>query len=175
MTATTYDRATIAFHWTTAALVVVLWLLGQTADWFPKGAPREVAWSTHFTLGFLLALAWIGRLVWRLSGGRRLPGVGPAYMVKLSAAVHGLLYLIIAFVIVVGVGNLYAHGQNIWGLVSFPKLSDAALRRTISETHEWAANILLALAAGHAAVALVHQYALRDGVLARMWPSLARR
>jgi cytochrome b561 len=175
MSDATYDRATIAFHWTTAALVVALWILGQTADWVPRGPARGVVWSTHFTLGLLLALVWIGRLVWRVSGGRRLPGVGPAYVVKLSAAVHGLLYLIIAFVIAVGVANLYAHGQNIWGLASFPKIDDAATRRTISETHEWAANILLAVAAGHAAVALLHQFALRDGVLARMWPSLARR
>ena len=170
----TYDRTTIVFHWTTAALVVALWCIGQTADWFPKGAARGVVWSTHFTLGFALALVWIARLVWRLRGGRRLPGVGPAYVVKLSAAVHGLLYLIIAAVIVVGIANLFAHGQNIWGLVTFPRIDDAATRRTISETHEWAANILLLLAAGHAAVALLHQYVLRDGVLARMWPSLAR-
>jgi cytochrome b561 len=95
-------------------------------------------------------------------------------MVKLSAAVHGLLYLIIAFVICVGVANLYAHGQNIWGLVHFPRIADAAARRTINETHKWAANILLILAAGHAAVALTHQVVLRDGVLARMWPGLAR-
>jgi cytochrome b561 len=175
MTSESYDRATIGLHWLTAALVAALWVLGQTADWFPKGPVRGVVWSTHFTLGFLLAGVWIARLVWRLRGGQRLPGVGPAYAVKLSAAVHGLLYLIIAFVIVVGVGNLYAHGQNIWGLVSFARIPDEATRRTISETHEWAANILLALAAGHAAAALVHQYLLRDEVLARMWPSLARR
>ena len=170
----TYDRATIGFHWLTAALVAALWVIGQTADWFPKGAARGVVWSTHFTLGFLLALIWIARLVWRLRGGRRLPAVGPAYAVKLSAAVHGLLYLIIAFVIAVGVVNLYAHGQNIWGLVSFPKIADETTRRTISKAHEWAANILLALAAGHGAVALLHQFVLRDGVLARMWPGLAR-
>ena len=175
MNETTYDRTTIGFHWITAALVVALWLLGQTADWVPKGPLREVAWSTHFTLGFLLAAVWIGRLVWRVRGGRHLPGVGPAYAVKLAAAVHGLLYLVIAVVIAVGIANLYAHGQNIWGLVSFPKISDAGTRRTINETHEWAANILLLIAAGHASVALLHQYALRDGVLARMWPSLARR
>ncbi len=32
-----YDRITIALHWSTAALVAVLWVIGQTADWIPDG------------------------------------------------------------------------------------------------------------------------------------------
>ena len=40
MTSQTYDSATIRFHWTTAFLVVALWLVGQTADWFPRGPAR---------------------------------------------------------------------------------------------------------------------------------------
>jgi len=31
------------------------------------------------------------------------------------------------------------------------------------------------LAAGHACVSLFHQFVLRDGALARMWPALSRR
>lgn len=35
--AETYDRTTIALHWITALSVVVLWIIGQTADWIPDG------------------------------------------------------------------------------------------------------------------------------------------
>jgi cytochrome b561 len=33
----TYDRTTIVLHWFTAVSVVVLWIIGQTADWIPDG------------------------------------------------------------------------------------------------------------------------------------------
>ena len=46
-----------------------------------------------------------------------------------------------------------------------PEIADETLRHNINEAHEWAANMLLLLAAGHAAVALAHQFMWRDGVL----------
>jgi cytochrome b561 len=170
----TYDNATIRFHWTSAALIAALWVIGETADWFPRGPTRGAAWSIHFTLGAVLAIIWIARIVWRISAGRRLPGVGSPLMVKLAAAGHRLLYAGIGVVIALGIANLYAHGSSVWGLVDFPKLSDATLRHDITMAHEWTANILLLLAAGHAAVAVSHQYLRRDGALTRMWPSLSR-
>lgn len=74
MTEATYDRTTIRFHWTTAALVVALWMIGQTADWFPRGPLRGAAWSMHFTLGAILSAAYLARIEWRVRRSRRLPG-----------------------------------------------------------------------------------------------------
>lgn len=175
MNPATYDRTTIRFHWTTAALVVALWLIGQTADWFPRGPLRGAAWSTHFTLGALLLLLYVARIAWRASGGRRLPGIGSPGMVKLAAAGQGLIYLGLAVVMAIGIVNLYAKGASVWGLVHFPKIADKALGHNIGVAHEWTANLLLLLAAGHAAVALVHHYVWRDEALARMAPRLAKR
>lgn len=39
-----YDTRTIALHWTTAVLVLVLWIIGQTDDFIPKGAPHRAYW-----------------------------------------------------------------------------------------------------------------------------------
>ena len=170
----TYDRTTILFHWSSAALVVALWIIGQTADWFPRGAARGVVWSTHFTLGAILILLWLARIVWRATSGRRLPGLGSPTMAWLAKAGHGMLYLGIGLVCAVGIVNLFAHGSSVWGLIHFPKLADKTLRGLIAVSHEWGANLLLLLAAGHACVALAHQFVLRDGALARMWPALSR-
>jgi cytochrome b561 len=46
----------------------------------------------------------------------------------------------------------------------------AATRRSINEWHELAANTLLALAAFHAAAALVRQFVWRDRLVRRMKP-----
>jgi cytochrome b561 len=170
----TYYRNTIRFHWTSAALIAALWVIGQTADWFPRGPVRGVVWSTHFTLGAILIVVWLARIIWRFTAGRRLPGLGSPTLARLAKAGHGLLYLGIALVCAIGVANLYAHGSSVWGLLHFPKIEDKALRGLISESHEWGANLLLLRAAGHALIAVVHQFVMRDGALARMWPALSR-
>jgi len=54
-------------HWLTAALVISLWALGQTIDWFPKGNPRVFARSMHISLGIALALVLVARIHWRFS------------------------------------------------------------------------------------------------------------
>jgi len=36
-----HDPMTIALHWISALLVVVLWTIGQTVDVFPNGAPAS--------------------------------------------------------------------------------------------------------------------------------------
>ena len=57
-----YDRRTIVLHWLTATLVLALWIVGQTIDFFPKGAPGVTVRSLHIMAGALLALvvAWRG-------------------------------------------------------------------------------------------------------------------
>ena len=50
-----YDHTTMTLHWMTALLVAVLWILGQTSDWFPDGPINTAMWSTHVVLGFALA------------------------------------------------------------------------------------------------------------------------
>ena len=64
------------------------------------------------------------------------------------------------------------RGDSIFGLFSVPSIApgDRALRRLVGGWHETAANLVLILAGLHAAAALFHHWALRDGVLRRMLP-----
>jgi cytochrome b561 len=171
----TFDRTSIWLHWLTALLVAALWTIGQTAEWFARGSTGRFAmWSSHFTLGALLALIYIVRVIWKLSRGRRLPGVGSPWLVKLAAAGHGLLYVGLAVVISLGISAAVSRGSSVWGLFHYPKLIDDEWREPLSDWHGLAANILLGVAGAHALIALVHQYVWRDGVLTRMWPALGR-
>ena len=68
-----YDPTTIMLHWCTAALVLALWIIGQTADWLPKGPVTSYYWSSHILLGFALVVLLAWRIIWRFSAGRRLP------------------------------------------------------------------------------------------------------
>lgn len=166
-----YDRTTISLHWITAGLVVVLWIIGQTADWFPDGPFNTGYWSVHVVLGFALAALIAGRMIWRNSGGRRLPAADTGVLHAVAKATHYGLYLLLLVVVVLGTVNAFVRGYNLFDLVSLPQIGDRTMRKPITQWHGLAANLLLALAGLHAAAALFHDYITRDSVLARMLPA----
>jgi cytochrome b561 len=166
-----YDRTTISLHWITAGLVVVLWIIGQTADWLPDGPLNRDYWSIHVVLGFGLAIVIAGRIIWRNSGGRRLPAADTGVLQGVAKATHHGLYLLLLTVIVLGIINAFVRGYNLFDLVSLPQIGDRAMRKPITRWHGFAANLLLGLAGLHAAAALFHHYILRDSVLTRMVPA----
>ena len=166
-----YDRTTISLHWITAGLVVILWIIGQTADWFPDGPFNTDYWSIHVVLGFALAAVIAWRIIWRSFGGRRLPAADAGALHVLAEATHYGLYLLLLAVIVLGIANAFVRGYNLFDLVSLPQFGDRALRKPITNWHGLAANILLGWAALHAAAALFHHYVIRDSVLGRMVPT----
>ncbi|CAN5879672.1 cytochrome b [soil metagenome] len=167
-----YDRRTIALHWLTAALVIGLWSLGQTIDWFAKGDPRVIARSVHITCGVLLAFVLATRLVWRLSGGKRLPAAGAGWLDKVASLTHVLLYLLLITTVALGLANAWIRGDNLFGLLQIPAFDpgNKELRETVEDWHGLAANTLLAVAFFHACAGLFHHLVLKDGVLRRMLP-----
>lgn len=169
-TSSNYDQTTILLHWTTAALVVVLWIMGQTGDLIPKGPMRTGAWSLHVVLGFILAFLLIGRIIWRSTAGRRLPPADAGVLQFLNDAMHYTLYALLVAVVVLGVVNAFVRGSSLFGIASLPQLGDPALKKPITEWHGLGANLVLALALLHAAAALAHHYILKDDVLLRMLP-----
>lgn len=166
-----YDRTTILLHWVTAVCVVVLWVIGQTADWLPRGPGRGAYWSTHVLLGFVLAAVLVWRVAWRASGGRRLPAADRGALQVFAKATHYLLYLLLLVVVGLGIVNAFVRGYTLYGLVSLPQIGDREWRRQITDWHGLASNVLLGLALFHAAAGLVHHYFWRDGLLRRMVPA----
>ena len=169
----TYDRTTVSLHWITAGLVVVLWIIGQTADWFSDSPLKTDYWSIHVVLGFALAAVIAWRMIWRNSGGRRLPAADTGVLHGVAKATHYGLYLLLLAVVVLGIVNAFVRGYNLFDLVSLPQIGDQAMRKPITRWHGLAANLLLGLVGLHAAAALFHHYIIRDGVLGRMLPENA--
>lgn len=90
-----YDGKTIALHWLTALLVAGQWLGAHTIDWFARGWPRTDARSLHIVVGVMLAMIIIWRLVWRRTGGRRLPPADGGVLGWLALLVHLALYALV--------------------------------------------------------------------------------
>lgn len=171
-----YDGKTIALHWLTALLVAGQWLGAHTIDWFARGWPRTDARSLHIVVGVMLAMIIIWRLVWRRTGGRRLPPADGGVLGWLALLVHLALYALVIATVCAGLANAWVRGDSLFGLFSIPKLSGVSkdLRGQIEDLHGLCANAILILAGLHASAALWHQYGRHDGVLARMIPVLSR-
>jgi cytochrome b561 len=170
--AVSYDGVSIALHWLTAGLVVILWTLGQTIDFFPKGAPKVDARSVHITLGATLGIVLIVRMLWRASAGRRLPLANSGWLGVTAKVVHYGLYLLVVVTVVLGIFNAWQRGDVLFNVYTIPKLipGDLALKRTLEDLHGDFADVVLIVAGLHAAAALAHHYLLRDRVLRRMLP-----
>lgn len=165
-----YDRVSIAFHWLTAALVMVLWLMAQSEalllrEW------RHGMWSFQISAGATLVLIYCTRLVWGALFASRPPSVNTGVPRLAEQLTHGLLYVLLAATLILGIANVSARGWDLFGLVQIPGFApeDRLLRRSINGWHELAANALLCVAAIHALAALYHQLVRGDGLLKRMW------
>lgn len=171
-----YDGVSILLHWLTALLVLSLWTLGQTIDFFAKGAPRIDARSVHILLGATLAVVLITRVLWRTSAGRKLPRANPGWIGVTATVVHYGLYLLVATTVVLGVLNAWQRGDILFNVYTIPTLApgDLALKRAIENLHGDFADVALIVAGLHAAAALAHHYLLHDSVLRRMLPAPRR-
>ena len=169
---TRYDTPTIALHWATALLVALLWAIGETIDFAPKGPLRVDYTSLHIVLGALLGLVLLARLAWRHTRGARLPVEGPRLLALAAQAVHWLLYLLVGGTVALGLVTAWAQGRSLFGLFSLPSFApgDRALAHLIFSLHSLGATAVLILAGLHAAAALGHHYVLRDETLRRMLP-----
>lgn len=171
-----YDARTIHLHWLTAGLVVALWLLGQTIDWFPRGAPRVFARSAHISIGALLACVLLYRIWWRMNGGAHLAAAGTGILQTLAKSMHMALYACMLATVALGIANAWVRGDNLFYLFKIPAFDpgNKGLREAVEDYHAYAANLLLVLAGFHAVAGLVHQYVLKADVLGRMLPSSRR-
>ena len=175
--ATAYDPVTIRFHWLTVALIALLWIGGETIDFWPRGPLRVDAQSVHIVLGIALAVVIVARIVWRATRGLRLADADKGILAILSQGARWGLYLLILAAVGFGLYAISQRSMSFFNLFPLPALADVSRGEfhDIIENHELAANLTVILALLHASAALVHHYVLRDAVLARMIPRLARR
>jgi cytochrome b561 len=167
-----HDPMTIAFHWTSAFLVSVLWVIGQTIDVFPNGPLRVDYRSVHIVLGAALGIVLLARLGWRVTRHETLPPIDHGVLLAIARLMHWLLYVLLVIAVILGIANVWVRGDAIFALFRVPAYDpgNRALRHTIGGWHALAANAILIIAGLHAAAALFHHYILGDATLRRMLP-----
>lgn len=174
-----YGAVVQFLHWTTAALVVVAWLLGTFDDVLPKGAARNAGLFIHISAGLAVLMIVAVRLLWRLVDLPPSPEVTPlgAWLDRAGRIAHVALYALLVAVPVTGIVAQFARGQPLplfgFGEIASPWVADRAFARLVKEPHELLSNLLLVLAGVHAAAALAHHWLPHDRTLKRMLPGTA--
>ena len=151
-TTTGYSGIQIALHWLIAVLIAVAWFTGEGA-----GDAMEIVkeggvagFVPHVAIGLAILALVVVRVLVRLGrGAPAAPGLPGSMSVLAADWGHRLLYLLMIAVPLGGVCTWF-------------------LGLDVGELHGLAANILMIVALGHAAMALFHQYVLKDGLLRRM-------
>lgn len=92
----TYDDKTKLFHWISAALILSMWLLGQSLDFLPDGEPIITAASVHYVVGAVLTLLLLFRISWKFTKGTKLPNALPGIWGAMAKSVHYSLYVLLA-------------------------------------------------------------------------------
>ena len=94
---------TIALHWLTAVLVVVLFTIGKTIDYAPEGPLRIDYRSLHMVFGVTLGVVLVIRLGWRVTRGGMLPALDQGLLLVIARATHYLLYALMLVTVGLGV------------------------------------------------------------------------
>ncbi|WP_018872734.1 cytochrome b [Thioalkalivibrio sp. ALJ16] len=175
-----YSLAQRILHWLVALLVLAALALGGLIGWYGfeglqdrfGDATTNALYTWHKSFGVLILLLMLLRIGLRLRHGR------PSYAVPLppvqriaAESVHGLLYLLLLVMPVIGWWATAAGGYPVQlGPMILPGLfpENEALSDTLFVWHQWLGRTLLLLALGHIAAALYHWRIRRDGVMQRM-------
>lgn len=167
-----YDSTTRALHWLIAVLVVATYAVGIVREELPKGDFRTLLLTLHMSVGISIVALTIVRIFNRLTHAALAPVLMPPMMQLASKAGHGVLYLALFAIPLIGLFAAWAKGRPLTFFGLFPVPSPIAVNRDFAKTlegaHEVAAHIMMLLAFGHAVVAIYHQKVLKDGTLGRM-------
>lgn len=170
-----YSTVSLTLHWLTAALVVTQILLIMAHEATEGPASREFV-TLHKSVGLTILVLTLARLGWRIANpAPPMPAGTPPWQRLVARGVHGLFYLLLIAMPLVGWAASSAAGREIvwFGLFEWPLLPVGGGRETardLMEAHEVAGKLMIALVLLHVAGALKHHFLDRDAVLHRMAP-----
>jgi len=162
-------------HWLVAICVLMTIPAAFTMSNAAPGPMQDGLYNFHKSLGVLIFVLIIVRIIRRWVGGAPAPEASVApWQRAASSTVHGLLYVLLLAMPIVGhlANSAYGATTPFFGLFNIPPIlgKNEDLANQLFLYHRWAGWAVAALAALHIAAALQHYFILKDGVLQRMLP-----
>lgn len=172
---TRYGTVAQAFHWATAAVVLLAFIYGPGgSEQRVYATARDFERQLHETLGLCVLALVVMRLLWRAVDTRPEPAQLPRWMDAASKATQAALYLLLFAVPLTAMAGAWLEGHPLTLLAGLQIPSPMGVSHdvgaTLATVHTWLGDAIVWLAGFHAAAALFHHFVLKDGVLASMLP-----
>jgi cytochrome b561 len=171
-----YTGVAKLLHWLVVLLLCVQYVAALNMPHIGRNPTMTSIISFHISLGLLIFVVLLVRLIWRWTHAEPPPQDGlPPWQLLTAKIAHGALYALLLIIPMLGWLNASFRGFDLtfFGLFGVPRL--VAPR---SPGFAWTGDVHIALSyyfflpiAGlHIAAALYHHFIKRDGVLGRMLP-----
>src|SRR5262250_3223812 len=172
-TSSRYGVGAQVFHWLTVVLVLAAYVLSKGDRYSLYSAAADGIRRIHETLGMLVFIVVVLRLLWRLID--RMPATEPmpGWMAAAANLVQFALYALLIAIPATAVLGTWLEGIPVTlpGFDIAPQIAEAhGLGQLIMEIHTTLGNAILWAAGLHAASALFHHFCLRDEVFQSMVP-----
>jgi cytochrome b561 len=174
-----YDRLSQVFHWVTAVVVTIAFILGPGGfgrlmrQGIDPATRSDIVW--HESLGILVLVLTVLRLVWVALRPTAPRFTMPGWMHLASRLVNIALWVLllalpVTAVLALGTEN---HPMTLLGGVRFDRLpvtAESAIAGWADwgDVHGYLGDTIMWLAGLHAAAAIFHHAILKDGVLSAM-------
>ncbi|WP_082529511.1 cytochrome b [Aurantimonas sp. Leaf443] len=168
-----YGLVSRILHWAMALLFVWQFASALLHVFAEDTRVEGFFWSTHYSVGVTLWLLVLLRGVWGLANLRRRPAhEGPALEAGAATLGHALLYLLMIVVPSLAILRAAFNGRgfSVYGLqlVAPGGTANPTFTEPANLLHGFLGWTLLALVAGHVAMALYHGLVRKDATLDRM-------
>ncbi len=178
---THYDPLSRAFHWFTAIVVVITFILGPGGfgqlmrQGIDPATHSDIVW--HESLGILVLVLTVLRLLWNAMRPAT-PQFAMAKWMHTTAKLVGFamwtLLLALPITALLALGSA-SHPLTLLGGVRvdhMPFIANSMTAKLVGwgEVHQFLGDVIIWLAGLHAAAAIYHHVVLKDGVLLAMLP-----
>ena len=170
-----YPATSKLLHWLVAVCVLTTAPVAIAMSRVGQGPTQDFLYNFHKSLGVLILILMILRLINRLAVGAPSadPGIEP-WQQAVSLIVHTSLYVLLLAMPVVGyvANSAYGAPTPFFGLFNLPSIvgKNQALADQLFAIHRWVGWLLIALVMMHIGAALFHHFIHGDNVLRRMLP-----
>lgn len=185
-----YNKIAVWLHWSIGGLIGFLLIVGFSMGYISKDdiSLRAMVYNWHKTIGMLILILSVVRLIWKLThkAPAPLPGL-KAWEKMMAKSLHSLFYVFMIGMPLVGwaiisTSRFPSFFFN-WTKMRIPelpfwssldKVAKRDMHKFFEETHELMAFAGIALILLHVFAALKHHKAGRD-ILVRMIPNYTRK
>ena len=170
-----YPASSKWLHWLVAICVLTTVPIGLLLPYLAPGPTQDSLYNFHKSLGIVILVLMVLRLLNRFAVGAPAPEPGLArWQRAVSSAVHGTLYLLLLVQPIVGfwANSAFGAATPVFGLFEIPPIvaTDQDFAARLFALHRWIGILIALLVAMHIGAALQHFLIFRDGVLQRMLP-----